>query len=243
MKLLLIGYGKMGKTIEPIALKRGHCIAYKIDQANSALLSSISREEVEVAIEFSQPAAAYQNIYRCIAQNIPVISGTTGWLARKKELVQYCREKDGTFFYAPNFSIGVNIFFKVNALLAQIMDAFPNYTPQLEETHHTEKKDAPSGTAIALAEAMIKNSSRKKSWINTVSQQDDTLSIISKRASDVPGTHTVTYTSSTDSLEIKHIAHSREGFALGAVLVAEWIQGKKGVLTMEDFLNKRFQGE
>lgn len=240
MKLLLLGYGKMGKAIEQIALKRGHGIAYKIDKANSALLPSIRGDEVEVAIEFSQPEAAYQNIYRCISQNIPVISGTTGWLTRKEELVQYCREKDGTFFYAPNFSIGVNIFFQVNAFLAQIMDTSPNYTPQLEETHHTEKEDAPSGTAIALAEAIIKNSSRKKRWVNTASQQEDTLSIISKRAPDVPGTHTVTYTSSTDSLEIKHTAHSREGFALGAVLVAEWIQGKKGVLTMEDFLNKRF---
>lgn len=239
MKLLLLGYGKMGKAIAPIALKRGHCIVYKIDKANSDLLPLITSDEVEIAIEFSQPAAAYQNIYRCITQNIPVISGTTGWLARKQELIHYCQEKDGTFFYAPNFSMGVNIFLKINAWLAQIMNAFPAYTPQLEEIHHTEKEDAPSGTAIALAEAIIKNNSRKKRWAKTVAQQNDTLCISAKRVPGVPGIHTVTYTSSTDSLEIKHTAHSREGFALGAVLVAEWLQGKKGVFTMEDFLGKR----
>lgn len=236
MRLLLIGYGKMGKAIEQIALQRGHSIAHAIDLANSDLLANISPKIVDVAIEFTQPEAAYHNIYQCLAQDIPVVSGTTGWLHRKEDIEQYCQEKRGTFFYATNFSIGVNIFFKLNELLAKLMCQRPEYQVALEEIHHTTKKDAPSGTAITLAADIIKNIPSKKQWTNAPTKQEDTISIISQRRSDAPGTHIVTYTASLDTLEIKHTAHSREGFALGAVLVAEWIQGQKGILGMQDFL-------
>ena len=236
MNVLLIGYGKMGKAIEQVALQRGHSIAYTLDLPNSNLLANISPKTVDVAIEFTQPEAAYHNIYQCLSQGIPVVSGTTGWLYRKEEIEQYCQEKGGAFFYAANFSIGVNIFFKLNELLAKLMRQHSNYHVALEETHHTTKKDAPSGTAITLAEGIIQNMPSKKQWVNAPIKQEDTISITSQRIPNVPGTHIVTYTSLLDTLEIKHTAHSREGFALGAVLVAEWIRNKKGILSMQDFL-------
>lgn len=236
MRLLIIGYGKMGKTIEEIAKKRGHEIADIIDVNNYDKLKDADSAAIDAAIEFTQPEAAFNNIKTCIEKGIPVISGTTGWLERKPEIEAYCRSKNGTFFYASNFSIGVNIFFKLNKFLAGIMNGFPEYDVRLEEVHHTEKKDAPSGTAITLAEGIIETLKRKTEWIKETSDDPSKLAIASKREENVPGTHTVNYYSLIDDIEIKHTAHSREGFATGAVLVAEWIRGQKGTLNMNDFL-------
>jgi 4-hydroxy-tetrahydrodipicolinate reductase len=233
MKILLIGYGKMGKIIEGIALNRGHEIVAKIDVGDN--FSSFDKQ-ADVAIEFTQPEAVVTNLKTCFDKGIPVACGTTGWLAHKSEIENYCIEKNGTFFYTSNYSLGVNLFFKLNQLLAQMMDRYPQYKVSIDETHHTQKKDAPSGTAITLAEGVIKNLSRKKEWKLGASDKDEALSINSFRVDPAPGTHTVKYQSAIDDLEIKHTAHSREGFALGAVLVAEWLADKKGVLTMDDFL-------
>jgi 4-hydroxy-tetrahydrodipicolinate reductase len=236
MRILLIGYGKMGRAIENIALQRGHHITHKIDLSNSASLVTFNPKTVDIALEFSQPTAAYSNIWQCLTKNIPVISGTTGWLAKKEELCAYCKAHQGTFFYASNFSIGMHILGKVNTFLAKLMDQYPEYEVTLAEEHHLEKKDTPSGTAIALAEGIIQNMRRKKGWETAPTQQKDMLGILTKRKHDVPGTHTVTYTAPLDTLELKHTAHSREGFALGVVLAAEWMQDKQGILGMEDFL-------
>jgi 4-hydroxy-tetrahydrodipicolinate reductase len=236
MRILLIGYGKMGRAIENIALQRGHHITHKIDLSNSASLATFNPKTVDIALEFSQPTAAYSNIWQCLAKNVPVISGTTGWLAKKEELCAYCEARQGTFFYASNFSIGMHILCKVNTFLAKLMDQYPEYEVTLAEEHHLEKKDTPSGTAIALAEGIIQNMRRKKGWETAPTPQKDMLGILAKRKHDVPGTHTVTYTAPLDTLELKHTAHSREGFALGVVLVAEWIQDKQGILGIEDFL-------
>ncbi len=236
MKILLIGYGKMGKAIEQVAVQRGHQLVHKIDLANSTPLATIDPATVDVAIEFSQPTAAYDNIYQCLFKNIPVIAGTTGWLDKKEALDTYCKEQGGTFFYAANFSIGMNILFKVNAFLAKLMNQRPEYDVMIQEVHHWEKKDVPSGTALTLAQDLMHHLHCKKRWVQAPTQQKDDLPIASMRVKDVPGTHTVTYTASLDTLELKHTAHSREVFALGAVLVAEWILGKQGVLGMEDFL-------
>ncbi len=239
MRILLIGYGKMGQAIEQVALQKGHRIAHKIDLANSDSLAAVNPKKVDVALEFSQPTAAYSNICQCLAKNIPVISGTTGWLAEKEEVYTYCKAHQGTFFYASNFSIGMNILFKVNAWLARLMDQCPEYDVTLAEEHHWEKKDAPSGTAITLAEGIIQNMHRKKRWEIVPTQQtqkQDSLGILVRRKQQVPGTHTVTYTAPLDTLELKHTAHSRAGFAQGVVLVAEWLRDKQGILTMEDFL-------
>ncbi|MCG8311003.1 MAG: 4-hydroxy-tetrahydrodipicolinate reductase [Cytophagales bacterium] len=236
MNILILGYGKMGKAIEEIAEDRGHTISHKININNTQALKFIDPKEVDVAIEFSQPGAAYENISYCLENNVPVVSGTTGWLDKKDEIDQLCMEKNGSFFYASNFSLGVNLFFKLSELLAQMMDQQPSYDPQIQEIHHTEKLDSPSGTAITLAEELIKNHSSKTEWINEPSEQENVLPIISKREPNVPGTHTISYTSDVDEIEIKHTAKSRTGFALGAVLVAEWILDKKGVLSMKDFM-------
>ncbi len=233
MKILLLGYGKMGKVIEQIALQRGHHIAGRITSANRHELPGIN---ADVAIEFSKPEAAYENVKFCVENNLPVICGTTGWLERKAEIEKLTHHCNGTFFYASNFSIGVNIFFRLNEQLARIMNNFPDYTIQIDEVHHTQKKDAPSGTAISLAQGIMQHMPRKTSWVNHADAATHEVPISSFRIDDVPGTHVVNYSSSIDDIEIKHIAHSREGFARGAVMVAEWIQGRKGVLTMEDFL-------
>ena len=236
MRILLIGYGKMGKAIEQVALQRGHPIAHKIDLANRASLATIDPKTVDVALEFSQPAAAYDNIYQCLSKNIPVIAGTTGWLAKKEALYAYCKAQKGTFFYASNFSLGMNMLFKVNAFLAKLMDHHPAYEVTLEEVHHLAKKDRPSGTAITLAEGIIQNMHRKQQWELAPVQQAASLGIVAKREKDVLGTHTITYTAPLDTLELKHTVHSRTAFALGAVWVAEWIQDKQGILGMEDLL-------
>ena len=231
----------MGRTIEKLAQERGHTIVAAIDDDSERPWQSLDHKTVDAAIEFSQPDAAVANIRRCLDRGIPIISGTTGWLDHKPELDAYCREQNGAFFYASNFSIGVNLFFRLNELLADMMNNYPDYRPSLEEIHHTEKKDAPSGTAITLAEGVLAALHHKQEWIlqeedQAVSPTETQLTIRSLREGKVPGTHTIRYQSETDDIEIKHTAHSRQGFALGAVRVAEWIPGKKGVLSMNDFL-------
>jgi 4-hydroxy-tetrahydrodipicolinate reductase len=233
MKILLLGYGKMGKVIEKIALVRGHEIAGKITSSNRHELANIT---ADVAIEFSRPEAAYDNVKHCLEHNIPVACGTTGWLDRKPELENLARQCNATFFYASNFSIGVNMFFKLNEYLANMMQAQRDYRVHIDEIHHVEKKDAPSGTAITLAQGIMKHLTHLRQWVNEESSDPAELPISSFRIDQVPGTHLVKYASPLDDIEIRHMAHTREGFARGAVQVAEWLPGQKGVLTMEDFL-------
>lgn len=233
MNIVLVGYGKMGKTIERIALERGHTISGRIDIDN---LSDLHRVQADVAIEFSHPSAAFENVKQCIERKIPVVCGTTGWLERKGELETLTKDTGATFFYASNYSLGVQVFFKLNEYLAKMMNQFNAYDISIDEVHHTEKKDAPSGTAITLAEGVIKHLARKKKWINVAGSKPEDIHINSFRINEVPGTHVIKYTSLIDDIEIKHTAHTREGFALGAVMVAEWLQNKKGVLNMDDFL-------
>lgn len=233
MKIILLGYGKMGKIIERVALDRGHQITARIDIDNQG---EFDAAEGDVAIEFSHPEAAFTNISKCLKRKLPVVCGTTGWLSRKSDIEALCKQMDGTFFYASNYSLGVNLFFKLNEHLATLMSKFPDYEIAMEEIHHTEKKDAPSGTAITLAEGVLKHIGRKKEWINEKTEKADQLPIYSLRIDQVPGTHTVKYQSAIDDIEIRHTAHSREGFGKGAVMVAEWIHDKKGALTMDDFL-------
>ncbi|MEM1407740.1 MAG: 4-hydroxy-tetrahydrodipicolinate reductase [Bacteroidota bacterium] len=239
MQILLLGYGKMGKTIETLALKAGHNIAGKIDESNTHSLSDYTSANTDVAIEFSQPDAAYRNIEYCLQNSIPVVSGTTGWLDKKPHLDRLCLETGGAFFYASNYSIGVNLFFDVNKKLARLMNGFSNYKVSMEEIHHTEKKDEPSGTAITLAEDIIQEKEGIDKWVLGSGNRND-LPIESKREGKVPGTHIVTYSSAVDDIEIKHTAHSREGFASGALMVAQWILEKKGVLNMSDYLKSIF---
>lgn len=231
MKIALFGYGKMGKTIETIALKRGHSIVARFDLVNKGA----SLAEAEIAIDFSVPSVAFDNITQCFNKNIPIISGTTGWLDNYESAIKLCKEKNGAFIYASNFSLGVNLFFELNSQLAQMMAKFKAYEVSLEECHHTQKIDAPSGTAISLAEAIIKRSD-KKSWCLGPTIKEQEISISSKRIADVPGTHVVRYESEIDSIQIEHVAKNREGFALGAVMAAEWLINKKGVYTMKDVL-------
>lgn len=231
MKIALFGYGKMGKTIEKIALERGHKIVAIID----AYSHNYDITQADVAIDFSTPDSAFNNINQCFINNIPIVSGTTGWLSRYNDAVKICHEKNGAFIYASNFSLGVNLFFELNAKLAKMINRFKVYDTHIEEIHHTQKLDAPSGTAITLAEDIIKFSD-KENWSLDVTKNDNTIPIISKRIENVPGTHIVKYDSDVDTLEIKHIAKNRDGFALGAVMAAEWLLGKKGVFTMKDVL-------
>lgn len=233
MKIILLGYGKMGRIIEQVALERGHQIAGRIDVDNLYEFDSVHGD---VVIEFSHPDAAFENVSRCLSRNLPVVCGTTGWLKRRSEIDALCREMNGTFFYASNYSLGVNLFFKMNEQLAKMMNSFPEYDISMDEIHHAEKKDAPSGTAITLAESILKNVSRKKTWVNKKTGKPDNLFIGSFRIDQVPGTHVVKYESPIDDIEIKHTAHSREGFGRGAVMVAEWVRDKKGVLSMDDYL-------
>lgn len=239
MNILILGYGKMGKTIAGIAEERGHTIAGRINIDNREELETLDTSIVDAAIEFSEPTAAFDNIAWALDHQIPVICGTTGWLERKPEIEQLALSKGGSFFYASNYSIGVNIFFKINRFLAQIMDGHTDYKVRLEEIHHTEKKDAPSGTAITLAEDIINKISRIKRWdLDTdMNKNENSLPITATREDPAPGTHKIIYHSEVDDIEIKHTAHSRKGFALGSVLVAEWIKDKKGVLSMDDFLS------
>jgi 4-hydroxy-tetrahydrodipicolinate reductase len=236
MRILLIGYGKMGQTIEKIALERGHAIVGKIGANNQSDLANFNSSNTDVAIEFTQPEAAYQNISHCLNHHIKVICGTTGWLDQKAAAEVLCHNTNGAFLYGSNFSIGVNIFFHLNKILAKIMHNFPAYDVVMEEIHHTQKLDAPSGTAITLAEGVLENFTGKSNWVNAPSKNQSDLVITSLREGTVPGTHTTTYTSAIDDIEIKHTAHSRQGFALGAVVAAEWIADKTGVFSIEDML-------
>ncbi len=237
MKLLLLGYGKMGQLIDKMATAKGHDIVARINVDNRQELDALDTAAIDAAIDFSQPAAAVSNIKWCIDHGIPVAVGTTGWLNQKPSLDAYCLEKGGTYLYSSNFSIGVNIFFKVNTYLAKLMNNQPDYAVGMKEIHHTQKLDAPSGTAITLAEGIIENLKRKDGWVNDQIAQPNELLISSERTDPTPGTHAITYHSPIDSIDIKHTAHGREGFASGAILVAEWIISQKGVLTMDDFLS------
>jgi 4-hydroxy-tetrahydrodipicolinate reductase len=238
MNIALIGYGKMGQAIEDIALRRGHTITCKISSRNLQDFNPRVLQWSDVAIEFSTPEAAFDNIAQCLKAGIAVISGTTGWLNRKGELDDLCRQKNGTFLHASNFSIGVNIFFEINKRLADLMNKYEVYDVDIKEIHHTAKMDKPSGTAITLAKDIIERLERKKVW--TISPQEEknsrNLYIASERKDPAPGTHMVRYSSDIDDIDIAHTAHSRTGFAKGAILAAEWIQGKKGIFEMKDVL-------
>ncbi len=236
MRIALIGYGKMGKEIEKVAQERGHEIVSRIDIKTSDSFSDSSFKSADVAIEFSTPETAFDNYLKCFESNTPVVSGTTGWLNKLDLIKQMCRDNNQTFFYASNFSVGVNIFFEVNRHLAKIMNQMSDYNVSMEEVHHTQKLDAPSGTAITLADDIINSLDRKAEWTNSPSTHDRELSIISKREGVVPGIHTVKYESEVDEIIIHHSAKSRKGFALGAVLAAELTKTKKGFLGMEDLL-------
>lgn len=237
MKIALIGYGKMGKEIERIALDRGHSIVSIIDENNLSGFDSDEFKGADVAIEFTTPASAMNNFRKCFAAGVPVVAGTTGWLENMPEVKDACENKGQTFFYASNYSLGVNIFFAVNKYLAKIMNQFSDYTVKMEEVHHIHKLDAPSGTAITLAEGIIENVDRKTDWhLETESKPSD-LAIHCIREGEVPGIHEVFYESEADIISIKHDAKNRKGFALGAVLAAEFTHGKKGFLGMQDMLN------
>jgi len=231
MKIALLGYGKMGKTIEHIAKKRGHSIVIKTSSS-----SGYNITDADIAIDFSVPTAAVQNISNCINNNVPVISGTTGWLDHYNTIEQLVTQKNGAFIYASNFSLGVNVFFELNKHLAKLMAKLDAYKPTIEEIHHTQKLDAPSGTAITLAEQIIETTNSLSDWVLDKKEANH-LTINSKRIPDVPGTHEISYKSTIDTLSITHEAHNREGFALGAVIAAEWLIGKTGIFTMKDVLN------
>lgn len=231
MKIALLGYGRMGQAIEQIAINRGHDIVIKTSKD-----SGYNIKDADVAIDFSIPNAAFNNISNCLNNNVPVISGTTGWLDKYNDAVSLCEKNKGAFIYASNFSLGVNIFFELNEILAKMMTKLEDYKVDIEEIHHTKKLDAPSGTAITLAEGVIKNHSQYSNW-KLDEKTEYTLPITAKRIPDVPGTHIITYKSDIDTIKIEHEAHSRQGFALGAVIAAEWIIGKTGVFTMKDVLS------
>ncbi len=231
MNIALLGYGKMGKAIEKIALERGH----KIITKTNSHTKNINLSGTDVAIDFSTPNSAFNNISTCLKNNIPVISGTTGWLKEYDNITHICKRNEGAFIYSSNFSLGVNVFFELNNYLAKMMSTLKQYNVSIEEVHHTQKLDAPSGTAISLAEGIIENS-KKTSWSTQNSKNDFEIAIDSKRINEVPGTHTIKYSSTVDNINIEHIAHNRNGFALGAVIAAEWILNKKGVHSMKDVL-------
>ena len=237
MRIALIGYGKMGKEIEKIALDRQHEIVLKIDITNPEDLNIRNLQKADVAIEFTIPSSAVSNYQLCFQAGIPVVSGTTGWLNRQAEIFENCKNMNGTFFYASNFSLGVNIFFSLNEKLAALMANRNEYKIGMTEIHHTQKLDAPSGTAITLAEGIMENIPSKTKWTNQTTENSAELEIISERIGEVPGTHIIKYDSEVDYIEITHCAKSRKGFAFGAVLAAEFSHNKKGILTMNDLLN------
>jgi len=236
MNIALIGYGKMGKAIEQIAIERGHKIVLKIHDENLADFTKENMGKADVAIEFTGPHSAFDNIKKIIGYGVPVVCGSTGWTERITEINDYCKEQNGSFLYASNFSVGVNIFFELNKKLASLMAPHAEYRISMEEIHHTQKKDAPSGTAITLAEQILEQVQRKTKWVNEESSDAAELPIISKREDPAPGTHSIKYSSLIDDIEIIHTAHNRQGFALGAVLAAEFIKGKKGIFSMKEVL-------
>jgi 4-hydroxy-tetrahydrodipicolinate reductase len=230
MKIALLGYGKMGKIIEKLAIEKGHTIISKINRDSS-------KEELlkaDIAIEFSTPEAAVSNIKFCLENNIPIVSGTTGWLAHYDEMTKLCENRNGSFIYASNFSIGVNLFFSINEYVSNLMKPWKDYQVSIEEIHHTKKLDTPSGTAITLAEGIVANSDKKNWKLNGTEAED--IKITAKRINDIKGSHIINYDSNIDTISIKHEAHSRNGFALGALLAAEWLADKKGIFTMKDVL-------
>ena len=234
MKIALIGYGKMGKALEEIALSKGHEIILKINDENLADLNNNSLQQCDVAIEFTNPESAIENMKSCIDAGVPVVCGSTGWVAKQAEIIQYCKDKNGSLLFSSNFSIGVNIFFELNKKLAQLMSHQKEYTVAIEEIHHTQKKDAPSGTAISLAQQIIDKRDDIDNWVLNSIPTAEEINITSKRIDPAPGTHHVKYTSEIDDIEIIHTAHSRKGFAAGALTAAEFVFGKKGVFTMSD---------
>ena len=236
MKIALLGYGKMGKAIESIALNKGHEIVLKIDIQNNQDFTEAAIQKADVAIEFTGPHSAFENVKKCIAWGVPVVSGSTGWLDQWAVIKNLCEEKNGTLIYSSNYSIGVNLFFELNKQLAQLMQPYNSYDVSMTEVHHTEKKDAPSGTAISLAEQILAQIGRKNKWVNAASENSNELVIQSERIDPAPGTHMVKYSSEVDDIEIIHTAHTRIGFASGAVLAAEFAFEKKGIFTMKDVL-------
>ncbi len=238
MNILLLGYGKMGKVIEQIALSRGHQVVGKIDISNRQELDTFSRDNVDAVIEFSAPEAAYENLKWCMSKGLPTVCGTTGWLHHRPEIEQLCQENKAAFFYASNYSIGVNLFFRLNKQLAKLIAPYPQYSVHTTEIHHIHKLDAPSGTAITLAEELLQHLTNKTEWVNTEESTDNQIPILSLREGEVPGTHIICYTSEVDSIEIKHTAHNRQGFALGAVVAAEWLAPREGVFGMDELLGE-----
>lgn len=237
MRIAIIGYGKMGKMIRELAEQRGHEVVLKINIENLEDFNQANIAQADVAIEFTGPDSAYDNVLKCLDFGIPVVSGSTGWNTKLPDARNYCLQKGGSFLHTSNFSIGVNIFFEVNKMLAKLMASQPDYDVSLKEIHHTQKLDAPSGTAVTLAEQIIAALPRKQSWVDHETFHPEKLTIISERVDPAPGTHHVKYTSEIDDIEIIHTAHSRKGFALGAVLAAEYIADKKGVFSMKDVLH------
>ena len=244
MKLALLGYGKMGHIIEKIAIDRGHQVVLRIDALNPEDLTSENLQKADVAIDFSTPSSVLKNMEACFEASVPVVVGTTGWYDRLAEVETKCREGNKTMLYASNFSVGVNVFFHVNKMLARIMNRYPQYEVQVEEIHHTQKLDSPSGTAITIAEGIVGQLERKSEWVNELVGDDrdviarpEQLLIESHRIEEVPGTHTVIYSSEVDEIELKHTAHSRTGFALGAVIAAEWLKDRKGFYTVAEMFD------
>jgi 4-hydroxy-tetrahydrodipicolinate reductase len=236
MKIALVGYGKMGKEIEQIAISRGHEIALKVNSSNADTFSNEELKMADVAIEFSVPQSAINNINRCIDTNVPVVVGTTAWLDKKEDVIIRCIDNNGALLYSSNFSIGVNLFFQLNEKLAELMKPYNEYEVTMEEIHHVHKLDAPSGTAITLANEIIEQLPRKNKWVVNTGAKANEIEIRAIRTNSVPGTHSITYNSEIDSISIEHIAHNRKGFALGAVIAAEYLKDKKGIYTMRDVL-------
>lgn len=235
MNIALVGYGKMGKAIESILIERGHTVSKTISIDNVEEVNEITRDNTDVAIEFTAPEAAFNNIMTCLKNGVPVVSGSTGWLDKLEEVETYCKENEVGFFYASNYSVGVNVFFKLNKMLAKLMNG-RGYEASMVEVHHTQKLDAPSGTAITLAEGLIDELSEKTGWVNEKTTNEGEIGIVSERVENVPGTHIIDYNSEIDSIKIEHVAHNRKGFALGAVLAGEFLAGKAGVYSMDDLL-------
>jgi 4-hydroxy-tetrahydrodipicolinate reductase len=236
MKIALIGYGKMGKAIEEIAVQRGHDIVLKIDENNLDDFTENNIKKADVAIEFTGPHTAFENVAKLVGFGTAVVCGSTGWLDRWGEIEQICKARNGSLLYASNFSVGVNIFFELNRRLAILMAPHADYEVSVAEIHHTQKKDSPSGTAITIADQILESIPRKKNWVNHISDNVDELEILSERVDPAPGTHKVKYSSAIDDIEIIHTAHSRKGFAAGAVLGAEFLRDKKGIFGMKEVL-------
>ena len=236
MKIALIGYGKMGKAIEEIALAKGHEIVLRISQENLETFTTEHIQQADVCIEFSTPHTAFANVKKCLEAGVPTVCGSTAWLEHLEEANALCLATNTAFLYASNFSVGVNLFFKINKMVAALMKLHPEYNVCMEEIHHTQKKDAPSGTAVTLAEGILEHNDVKTHWVNNANTVAEALTIISKRIDPAPGMHTIQYDSDIDSITLTHTAHSRKGFASGALLAAEFLHTKKGVYTMDDVL-------